>query len=101
MSLERADVQLLVIDFQERLFAAMPEAERDAAEKAIGNLLFLFDALSLPVIRTEQYPQGLGPTRPALAGPALPKMHFSAMRDPAIAGSIARPTVLVCGMETH
>jgi nicotinamidase-related amidase len=100
--LNAPDTQLLVVDFQERLFGAMPEAHRDAALKAADNLRFAFEALDLPVVVTEQYPQGLGPTLAPLR-PAEPytKMTFSAARDPAIAAAITRPTIVICGMETH
>lgn len=95
-------VQLLVVDFQERLFGAMPEGPREAAAKAAGNLLWLFGETKLPALTTEQYPQGLGPTLAALQGaPTLPKMTFSALRDAEIAARIERPLVVLCGMETH
>ncbi len=108
--------QLLLIDAQERLFPAMPEGVRDQARRNWESLLFLADALGVPVLISEQYPQGLGPTLPGLlpeAGAAgtspviLPKSTFSVMRDGALARQIAdrisdgRRHVLIAGMETH
>jgi nicotinamidase-related amidase len=103
VNLSPATTQLLVVDFQERLFPAMPEGIRERALKSAENLRFLFDALVLPVVVTEQYPQGLGSTLPSLRGDteALPKMTFSAAADITIAARITRPQVVVCGMETH
>jgi nicotinamidase-related amidase len=100
--LDPARLQLLVVDFQEKLFGAMPEGPREPALKAATNLRFAFDALSLPVVTTEQYPQGLGPTLEALRGsPTFAKTTFSALRDEAIAEQVRRPSVVLCGMETH
>lgn len=79
----------------------MPEQPLAGALRAAENLRFLFESLELPVVTTEQYPRGLGPTVESLRGPALPKMTFSALRDPAIASALDRPTVVICGMETH
>ena len=58
--LSAADSALLVIDVQDKLLAAIP-----GADGLLRNLTFLLDAarlLSVPVLATEQYPQGLGPT---------------------------------------
>jgi nicotinamidase-related amidase len=90
---------VLLIDFQERLFQAMPE-HRDRAASAAATLLWLADGLGVPVTATEQYPKGLGPTVEGLRRPsALQKMAFSAARAegfPPLAG-----TAVICGMEAH
>ncbi|MBI2897092.1 MAG: isochorismatase family protein [Deltaproteobacteria bacterium] len=104
---------LLVIDFQERLIRAMPP---ERAERATRNTLTLLEAarrLRVPVVVSEQYPTGLGPTispvSTALAAmdpPVLPltKLHFSAMGDKQIQERVAAMAVdawIVAGMETH
>jgi nicotinamidase-related amidase len=56
---------LLVVDFQDKLLAAI--AGRNEVE---ANVIFLIKGarlLGLPVWATEQYPRGLGPTAPAVA----------------------------------
>lgn len=107
MRLDPAACQLLVIDFQERLYAAMPEAHREHARKAAENLVWLARELGMPITTTEQYPQGLGPTIPSL-GTTNPvtKLTFSALGapeegQPAAADALVRPRTIVFGMETH
>lgn len=108
---------LLVVDIQERLCAAMPA---DAVERVVRNAATLLEAarrLRLPVVVTEQYPRGLGPTvAPLLAAieaiaaqdPALlvryEKLDFSAAATPEFAAlwpRLGRDQWLLVGMETH
>jgi nicotinamidase-related amidase len=102
--------ELLVIDVQERLCAAMPDGdgdgERGSALRAIDNLLYVAGALAMPVTLTEQYPRGLGSTVAEVVA-ALPqhaarfeKLAFSALREPEFPAP-TRANVLLVGMETH
>jgi nicotinamidase-related amidase len=98
---------LLLIDFQERLFPVMHDKE-----KLLRNVLKLtkgIQALEIPVIVTEQYPKGLGPTIPEIKE-LLPDMKpvekvcFSCCDEPAFTatlGSLKRQQVLVAGIEAH
>jgi nicotinamidase-related amidase len=104
MRVDRDRVQVLVVDFQERLFAAMPEGVRDGVLRNVENLLFVCRELEVPIVVTEQYPKGLGATVPSLRDPRetpFEKTAFSAMREPGFAPRVVRPQVLVVGMETH
>jgi nicotinamidase-related amidase len=102
--LTAADSALLVIDVQERLLAAIP-----TAPLLLLNLTFLLDAarlIGVPVLATEQYPKGLGPTHPAVAERLPPerpaKVAFSCGAVPEIVeGLRGRSAVLLAGMETH
>lgn len=100
------NVLLLMVDWQEKLFPAMPEGLREAALAKAGLLRWLAGELGLPVIFTEQYPKGLGPTLPAL-NPVNPieKLSFSAMGEPNVSHILAQPggrrQILLTGMETH
>jgi nicotinamidase-related amidase len=96
-----ADSSLVLIDIQERLAAAMPA--RDAVVRAAGILSEAAARLGIPVVATEQYPQGLGSTVAELAGklPAdakrIEKTSFSACG----ALPLGRPQVILAGMEAH
>src|SRR6516165_5144414 len=60
-----SDTGLLVVDVQEKLIRLI-----DSHARIIWNIDRLIDGaklLGLPVLATEQYPQGLGPTAPELA----------------------------------
>jgi nicotinamidase-related amidase len=95
---------LCVIDVQERLLPAVPEADRVVARCC--RLATAAGLLGIKAVLTEQYPRGLGPTPASLAEllpPAESKMAFSsadcpALRD-ALAGTIA--SVVLAGLETH
>ncbi len=103
MSIDPATTQLLVVDYQERLFGAMPEAARESARKAADTLVFTARELGIPVTFTEQYPQGLGATLPELvAVDPFVKLAFAATDEPGFDARLAgRPHVVVFGMETH
>ncbi len=107
MLIRRSKSLLLLVDMQERLAPAI-----DGGEQAIERASILIRAarrLDIPILATEQYPKGLGPTlRPlaALLGsaPVLAKTAFSCADDPAIRAALeeaGRPQILVCGMEAH
>ena len=100
---------LLVIDVQERLAAAMDQDELQRVLKNTGILLESAQALSVPVIVTEQYVKGLGPTVAALkekTGGATfhEKISFSCCGNEDFMSQLrqsGRRQVVVCGTETH
>lgn len=100
-----ADTGLLVVDVQEKLLPKVLSCQR--LESNIGYLIDAARLLEMPVLCTEQYPKGLGPTVASLAArlPDRPeKLAFSACAAPGIVESfhrLARPRVVVCGIETH
>ena len=105
--IDRDDAVLLVVDIQERLAVAMAERERVVANA--GHLIAAAKLLGVPVVVTEQYPKGLGPTVPELRAaldPAVPieKITFDCCGEPSFAPALeaaGRSTVIVCGMEAH
>ncbi len=107
MLLQAKNSLVLLIDIQQKLAPAI-FAYKDV-EQAAAWVLQVALQLEVPVWATEQYPQGLGPTLPALAElvPAdqiLQKMHFSALKEPHIASSLAcaeRKQIVVLGTEAH
>ncbi len=107
MLLEREESCLLLVDVQEKLTPLTHEHEQLTA--SCLWLLQVAEELQVPILVSEQYPKGLGPTLPALreACPhahTMEKMHFSCMADSACAALInkqSRPQVVVIGIETH
>jgi len=104
--LQRENAALLVVDVQEKLAAAMQPAELERMLKRACALVEGARVLGLPVVYTEQYPKGLGPTVAALKerlGGQLPveKLRFSAVDETVRAQLRGRRQVLVAGMETH
>jgi len=104
--LDRKNAALLVVDIQERLVPVMWNFA--PVEKYAKAAIQAARELGLPVLCTEQYPKGLGPTfgsiRALLPSPPLVKMHFSCGADPAFTRALAetgRRQVIVVGMETH
>jgi len=101
--LERDRTALVVVDVQE---AFRPGVDRfDEVARGAGALVQAAHIMGLPVLVTEQYPQGLGATVPEVAGhlgdtEPLPKTVFSgASADGFDLGG--RDQVLICGIETH
>ncbi len=106
--LDRTKAVVLLVDVQERLAPAIEPAAYARVLKYSKALIGMAKELGLPVLATEQYPKGLGPTVRELAellpAPPLSKTHFSCGADPAFASeleSTGRRQVIVCGMETH
>lgn len=96
---------LLVIDVQEKLLAKIP-----TKEALVKNIAFLIDGaklLEVPVVATEQYPKGLGPTVAELAakvGDRPDKVGFSCCAIPSVTAGFrqqARAKIVLTGMETH
>lgn len=101
------DTVLLVIDLQVRLLPVITDHEQVVAQSA--RLIDGCRALGLPMIATEQYRKGLGPTTPAIADrwtadtPVIEKLKFSACVEPVRRqlAELGRRTVLLCGIEAH
>jgi len=95
---------LVVVDVQEGFRTAIPDFDRVAA--ATATLVRGAETMDVPIIVTEQYPKGLGPTvsevtdaLPAGVEP-LPKTVFSAASAEGF-GLGGREQAIVCGIETH
>ncbi|MEJ2697869.1 MAG: hydrolase [Candidatus Sulfobium sp.] len=105
--LDRNDTVLVIVDVQERLAAVMTQRE-----KVIANCLRLVhaaDLLGLPVILTEQYPKGLGPTVREIREKIkryepVEKITFDCCSESSFQGKLTgsgRKKVILAGMETH
>lgn len=105
MLIRAQDSALIVIDMQERLVPAMQAPARTI--RNTRTLLAGAKEMHVPIVMTEQYPAGLGPTVPELREPeakVLSKMHFSCMEDETFATyfrSLGRKQAVIAGMEAH
>lgn len=107
MLMSAAQSCLLVVDMQARLVPTMATAQ--AVVNNAGILIKAAKRLGVPLLVSEQYPRGLGPTVPEIAAlvPAdrtLQKMHFSCIGDADFAGrfrEIGRRQAIVAGVEAH
>jgi nicotinamidase-related amidase len=102
--LDRDRAALVVIDVQEGFRKAIPEFEKVAA--ATARLVRGAELIAVPIVVSQQYPQGLGDTVPEVAE-ALPeglepvdKVRFSATEAEGF-DLQGREQALVCGIETH
>jgi nicotinamidase-related amidase len=107
MLIERERSCLLLIDLQERLIPAMHEAA--PVLKHVGILIAAAKRLGIPILVSEQYPKGLGPTDAGLARQVAPeaplaKTDFSCASDAALSArleSLGRDQAVLVGIEAH
>ncbi len=98
------DTGLLIIDVQERLIPAMAGA--DKLVRRVADSVAVARLFGLPVFRSEQVPEKLGPTvgavRAALGAdaPTARAKHAFSAADCFTPGELP-PTLLVAGIETH
>lgn len=98
---------LVIIDIQEKLFRVM--YEKEALSSNIQKLIKGTQIMDIPIILTEQNPDGLGPTIPEISNilPGLhpiPKFSFSCCRDQGFQQKLEelhRKQILITGIETH
>lgn len=105
----REETALLIVDMQERLLAAMPEKPRKLMLRNTGILIETAKSFGIPILVSEQYPKGLGPTvaeiREAIGEMApVEKTIFSAARDEGFQQRLkesGRSTFILTGVENH
>ena len=106
--LEQEKSLLFLIDAQERLVPAV-----SLSEETVERCRILVEGcalMKLPMIVTEQYPKGLGPTVSVLHEPLtragasfFDKLTFTSLTDDVRAAlkAAGRTQIILCGMETH
>jgi len=105
--LTRDDTVLVVLDAQERLMPVVQDSER--VVRRIVTAIEGAKVLGLPIVATEQYPQGLGRMVPPILnalGEIQPvqKITFSCFADTTFLRQVytlIRNTLLVVGVEAH
>ncbi len=100
---------LLVVDVQERLFAAMEPEHREDVVKNIKVLSTAARRLGVPLLVSEQYPKGLGHTLPEIKeslGDVTPveKVAFSCCGVSEFTEQLratGKTQIILTGMEAH
>jgi nicotinamidase-related amidase len=103
----REEAVLVLVDYQERLMPAIKS--RDDVEESAAKLANGCQILGVPILITQQYTKGLGPTVETIAqvlGDFQPieKTSFSIMGEPAFVEALAatgRKSVILAGVEAH
>jgi len=106
MRIKREQSVGLIIDIQEKLFPHMDQKE--SLLKKTAMLLEGLKVLGIPLVITEQYPKGLGPTIKQISEVVpevvIEKIAFSCCDEPTVLRSPHfqnRKTVIICGIEAH
>ena len=98
----------VIVDIQAKLLPAMNEPEKvlNRAQMLVQGM----NELNVPVVVTEQYPQGLGNTVPELAAlftestPVIAKTSFSCFGEAEFAAKLdikTHPVMIIAGIESH
>ncbi len=100
---------LMIIDPQDRLMAAIYEAERVVRNTSL--LIHCARTLEIPVLATTQYKKGLGPYVPELEElvsgiPCIDKIEFNAFANPDVNSTVLSlpktvDTIILAGAEAH
>ena len=107
MRILQKETAAVVVDIQERLLPHIYEGE-----KILHKCLKLIEGLqilSVPIIVTQQYTKGLGPTESSVVKKFaefnyIEKTSFSCFEEPAFKEEISiigKQNVILCGIESH
>lgn len=101
---------VVMIDLQEKLAGTMKDDVWSITKRNARNLLASAKLFEMPVVVTEQYPKGLGPTVPELRGEfpdgakPIDKLEFDCSAAPDFMADLrntGRHQVILAGMEAH
>ena len=106
-TLNAQSTALLLIDFQEKLFPVMHD--KDKLLRNVVKLVQGAKVLEIPIVLTEQYPKGLGPTIPEIKSlipdiKPMAKVCFNCCDDDLFCTALdglKRKQVLIAGIEAH
>jgi len=107
MRILQNETAAVVVDIQERLLPHIYQWEQ-----TLQNCLKLIEGLqvlSVPMLVTQQYTKGLGPTDPSIVNRIsgfsyIEKNTFSCCSEPAFMEKLSSPgkkSIILCGIETH
>lgn len=101
---------LVIVDLQSKLSAVMPTADAALMRDNSANLIAAANTLDIPLLVTEQYPQGLGSTEQeisnklAVSTPIFDKSGFSCCASSDFNDALEtseREQIILVGQETH
>ena len=107
---QRDSAVLAIVDIQERLLGALAEERRAAVIERTCVAVDAARVLGVPVLVSEQYPKGLGPTVSTIGErlgddfAPIEKLVFSCGRSTEFGEALERTgrrQVVLCGVETH
>ena len=107
--IKKENLFFVVVDLQEKFY---PLIKAKVLKQARNNVLLtinMFKKLEIPMIGTEHYVKGLGPTDKEILniweGEAFTdKVTFSCLKDDSFNANLSKfkkPVAVVCGLETH
>nr|VFK16037.1 MAG: Isochorismate hydrolase [Candidatus Kentron sp. LPFa] len=107
MLIDAGSSLLLIVDVQEKLIPAIHD--REAVVAHCAWLMKVADVVGVPLLVSEQYPAGLGPTVSALRELApkeafMEKVHFSCVAASECGARIdasGRKQIVIAGIEAH
>jgi nicotinamidase-related amidase len=105
--LRKDDALLVIVDIQTKLLNVI--FEKESVLSSCSKLIRAAKILEIPMIMTEQYPKGMGPTDPEILKllkntKAIEKLHFSccgAQDFNKKIGSFGKKQIIVMGIEAH
>ena len=110
MLIDQSQATLLIVDMQEKLFDKIQDSI--SILSVIEKVIFVFEVIRNPVVFSEQYPKGLGPTVASLRK-KLSNNEFERIEKTSFAcfahedakfrakNFIKSKQVIICGIETH
>ena len=107
MLLENNNCLLLIVDLQEKLLKKIKK--RSLIINNTIKLIKIFHTFGIPIIVTEQYSKGLGPTDSKIKScfdkfSPIEKTSFSCLKETKISKKIRsykKKQLIVCGIESH
>ena len=107
MRIKQKDTAAVVIDIQERLLPHIYDGN-SILQNSLKIIVGL-QILSIPVIVTQQYTKGLGPTDPSIAGKIaefsyIEKTSFSCFEEPVFQKELTllgKQNIIIIGIESH
>jgi nicotinamidase-related amidase len=108
--LSHDDSLLVIVDLQTKLSAVMNQTDAAFTSENTISLITAANLLDIPILVTEQYPQGLGHTeldvsnKLSLSTPVFDKTGFSCCSSSSFCNALEtseRKQVILVGQETH